>query len=373
MRIVAVGASGNAGTAIARLLAPSLTAEDQLVLAGRDASRLDRVRSELTTSAEVTTSIVDITDIGRFAEVVAGADLVITTAGRPDLVGALGRVVLDAGADWFDTMLSTPTKLSALRALEPDIAAAGRCFITDGGFHPGIPAALVRWAGDQLDELVEADVVAGLKVDWMADSVADSTIEEMLGEFSDFKMVSFIDGEHRAVRWTECPTVEFDQPIGRQVVVPMPLAEMDDLPKRFPSLRRCGFYISGFGPKMDYLMLPLLMVMAKIPLLHRATVRLTRWSMGHLASTPPPHLLEVRTAARGTRAGRPSLANAKISGADSYLLTAAPAVACLRRVLDGSIRTPGLHLQADLVDPGPFLHDLAGLGVSVETSLSPVH
>ena len=373
MRIVAVGASGHAGTAIAQLLAPSLGANDQLVLAGRNSARLDQVRGQLSTSADVTTSIVDVADTSAFAELVAGADLVVTTASRPDLVPALARIVLDAGADWFDTMLSVPAKLSALRKLEPEIAAAGRCFITDGGFHPGLPAALVRWAGDQLDDLVEADVMAGLKVDWMAETVADSTIEEMLTEFADFQMVSYVDGERRALRWAECPTVEFDQPIGRQLVVPMSLAEMDDLPARYPSLRRCGFYISGFGPAMDYLMLPLLMVMARIRPLHRATVRLTRWSMARLASTPPPHRLEIRTTARGTRAGRPALASAKISGEDGYLLTAAPAVACLRRVLDGSIRTPGLHLQADLVEPGPFLHDLVGLGVKVETSVSPVH
>ena len=40
MRIVLLGASGNAGREIARLLSPSLGAGDQLVLAGRDPGRL---------------------------------------------------------------------------------------------------------------------------------------------------------------------------------------------------------------------------------------------------------------------------------------------------------------------------------------------
>jgi hypothetical protein len=33
------------------------------------------------------------------------------------------------------------------------IAAAGRGIITDGGFHPGMPAALVRYAAPCFDAL----------------------------------------------------------------------------------------------------------------------------------------------------------------------------------------------------------------------------
>ena len=40
MRIVLLGASGNAGREVARLLTPSLGAADVMVLAGRDKQRL---------------------------------------------------------------------------------------------------------------------------------------------------------------------------------------------------------------------------------------------------------------------------------------------------------------------------------------------
>jgi saccharopine dehydrogenase (NAD+, L-lysine-forming) len=369
MRIVAIGASGNAGRAISNLLAPGLAAGDELVLAGRNTERLDRARSEITADAKVSTAVVDVADTAGIRALVAGADLVIVTASRPDLVGSLAREVLDAGADWFDTLLSSPAKLAALRALEPEITAAGRCFVTDGGFHPGLPAVLVRWAAEQLDEVVEGDVMGGMRIDWQADTVAESTIEEMLEEFTHFDLSAWIDGERRAVRWAECPTVDFGEPIGRKLTVPMPLAEMDELPVRYPSLRRCGFYICGFGPAMDFLVLPILMVMGRIRWLRRPAIRLTRWSMRRLASSPPPHRLVVQTEVVGQRSGRVATASAKVSGVDGYLLTAAPAVACLRRVLDGETRIPGLHLQAHLVPPGPFLADLAVFGLNVETSV----
>lgn len=371
MRIVALGASGNAGREVVRLLGPGLGAGDEVVLAGRNAARLAETMAVVDGLARVSRATLDVENTGDVRRVVDGADVVVVTVSRPDLVGDLARAALDAGADWLDTLLSTGAKHAALSALAPEIEGAGRCFVTDAGFHPGLPAVLVRWAAAQLDEIHEADVMGGMRIDWRADTLADSTVTEMLDEFSDFSLDTYIDGRRRPLRWSECPKVDFGPPIGVKTCVPMPLAEMDSLPTLYPALRRCGFYICGFGPVMDYVALPVLMVLAKVRPLRGATVGLTRWSMGRLASYPPPHRLQITLAASGLVAGRAATASVSVGGADGYLLTAAPAVACLRRVMDGSIRRPGLHLQAHLVAPDPFLDDLAALGLDVE-HLPPV-
>lgn len=365
MRIVALGATGQAGTEIARLLAPRLAVTDELVLAGRNPAKLAATAALITGPVQVSTAVVDVTDTEAVRTVFAGAQLVIVTVSRPDLVGRLAQLAIEAGADWIDTMLSTPSKLAALTVLSDRIRAAGLCFVSDAGFHPGLPAVLVRWAAEHLDDVVEADVHAGLRVDWKAGEIANSTVTEMLDEFSDFTMETWIDGKRRPLRWSECPKIDFGAPIGVQQVVPMALAEMDDLPQRYPSLQRCGFYISGFGPAMDYLALPLIMVMAKSRRLRPATIRFTRWSMGRLASVPPPHRLVVQLTAIGRRRGQPASASISVGGSDSYLLTGAPVVACLEQLLDGSARRPGLHYQAQLVEPNRFLDELAALGLEV--------
>lgn len=366
MRIVSLGASGHAGSTIAALLAKELDSTDELVLAGRNEQRLAKTQALITGSARVSTATVDVDDEHSVRKLVHGADLVIVTVSRPDLIGALGRIVLEAGADWIDTMLSTPAKITALRTLEAEITAAGRCFVTDGGFHPGLPATVVRWAADQIEELHEADVTAGLRIDWQADTIDDSTIKEMLSEFTDFDMVSWIDGGQRRVRWSECPTVDFGEPIGSQRVIPMGLAEMVDLPSQYPSLKRCGFYITGFSPAMDYLALPLVMAMAKVPALQRANVRFTRWSMAHLASSRPPYRLVLQSRATGRTGGVPDQVSIRISAEDSYLLTAAPVVACVNQLHHGSVRRAGLHFQAQLMEPNACFADLARMGVAVD-------
>lgn len=371
MRIVAVGGAGNAGRAITGLLGPFLNAADHLVLAGRDLQRLDHAASMIETPATISTARLELPDAARTAKVIAGADAVVVTASRPDLIGELADKAIEAGADWIDTLLSTPSKSATLAARAAKITAARRCFVTDGGFHPGLPAVLVHWAGEQYDQLLQADVMAGLRADWRADSLSDSTVEEMLSEFTDFDLTTWIDGGRHTLRSRQLPRVDFGEPIGRKVVVPMPLAEMDSLPERYPGIQRCGFYISGFSPAMDYLALPVLMGMAKVPAWHRATVRATRWSMAHLASSPEPHRLVLRSQGVGVRDGQIMTSFVAVSHADGYRLTAAPVVACLRRILDGRNRTPGLHRQADFVPPSEFLPDLAELGLDVE--MVPAH
>ncbi|HQY99122.1 MAG TPA: saccharopine dehydrogenase NADP-binding domain-containing protein [Propionicimonas sp.] len=369
MRIVLLGASGNAGREIARLLSPSLGAGDQLVLAGRDPGRLAATAAVVSGPAAVLIEQVDATVDEEVRRLVAGATLVVVTASVPERIGALARMVAEAGADWMDTLLSSPAKLAALRALEPELRANGCCFVTDGGFHPGLPAAMVRWAGGRLDDLETADVYGGMRLDWRAETLAGSTVAEMLHEFDHFDLVTWIDGTNRKLKMSECPKVDFGPPIGAKTCVPMPLAEMDLLPKLYPTLNRSGFYIAGFSPAMDYVALPILMAMLKVPALHPLAARFTRWSFRRLASYPPPHRMVLRLDATGLLDGSPATASIEVAGDDGYFMTAAPVVACLRRLLDGSVRLPGLWLQAHVVPAETYFADLADLGLAVTTEL----
>jgi saccharopine dehydrogenase (NAD+, L-lysine-forming) len=208
-----------------------------------------------------------------------------------------------------------------------------------------------------------------MRLNWRAETLADSTIEEMLTEFADFDMTTFIDGKARPLKYSECPTVDFGPPIGRKSCVPMYLAEMETLPSDIPTLRTCGFYVGGFSPLMDYLALPVITGLAKIPALRTVTTSITRWAFQHLASQRPPYGLAVRLEASGLQAGQPAEVRLEITGDDGYVLTAAPAVSCIRHVLDGSVRRPGLWLQAHIVDPDVLLADLTAAGLAVSTDL----
>jgi hypothetical protein len=70
----------------------------------------------------------------------------------------------------------------------------GCCFITDGGFHPGLPAALVRYTAPYFDRLEKANVGSVLKQDWANLTLPDDTIIELIEEINDFEPLFFKDG-----------------------------------------------------------------------------------------------------------------------------------------------------------------------------------
>ncbi len=312
------------------------------------------------------TVAVDLERVTQVRAAVAGADLVVVAAGRPDLAGAFAREVIAAGADWADMMLSGPRKHAALEARAAEMRDAGVTFVTDCGLHPGLPGLLIRWVDAQFDRLLEADVFMAVHDDYAAAQLSDSTIAELLDDFSSYELAAWVEGERRTIGPRGWPVVEFSSPIGRKRCVPLALPEVDRLAATLPGLRRRGFYGSGFGTAMDYAILPALSVAARSPPLRPAAIRAGRAAVRRFCATPPPHLTQVRLEASGLVNGTPARASAVLSTKSGYTLTAARVVALLTRLLDGSVGEPGLHLQALLGDPEAIRDDVAAMGVGVE-------
>ena len=154
--MLVLGGYGQTGRRVVTWLAgrnPDL----RIVVAGRDGDRAARLATALdpTRSGRVVPAIVDAGDPISVRAGLAGVDLLVNTASAPEHARSLIRAALEAGADWCDTQVARP-QAQVLRGESARIAEAGRCFVTQAGFHPGVPAALVRWAAAQVDVLTEA-------------------------------------------------------------------------------------------------------------------------------------------------------------------------------------------------------------------------
>jgi hypothetical protein len=68
-----------------------------------------------------------------------------------------------------------------------------------------------------------------------------------------------------------------------------------------------------------------------------------------------------QSASSGGQVGRLQVG---VSHDDAYILTAVPVVACLLQLLHGGAK-PGLHYQAQIVEPERFVDDLERLGLKV--------
>jgi saccharopine dehydrogenase-like NADP-dependent oxidoreductase len=368
--ILILGGYGNTGTLLARWLLRETDA--RLVLAGRDLSKAERLASELKQANPAQASRViarraDASDPASLAAALQGVDLLLVASSTVQYTREVAAAALDARIDYLDIQYST-YKVSILNSLRDEIETAGLCFITDGGFHPGLPAALVRYAAASFDALESAIVGSVIKIDWRSLNLPDETAMELVQELKDYQALVFRQGVWQKAGWLDTwayRSLDFGSPFGKQYCAPMFLEEMRSLPQSFPTLVETGFYVGGFNWFVDWLVLPLAMVGLRL-LGDRGlkpTARLMRWGLQTFSKPPYGTLLKLE--ARGVWDSQPAAFSLTLSHDDGYQFTAIPVVATLLQYLDGSIRQAGLFTQANLVEPARLIDDMQRMGVSV--------
>jgi hypothetical protein len=366
--ILILGGYGLAGQAIARLLYQ--WTDTRLILAGRHGYKAVECAAELNAQyPDIRASgiQVDASHTAALRKELDGVDLLVVASSTARYAREVARAAFEAGVDYLDIQYSTE-KLQVLGALAEEIHTAGRCFITDGGFHPGLPAALVRYAAGHCDRLERAVVGCALRIDWSAIRVGDSTTEEFVAEMRDYQSLLYRGKQWRKAsywRRRDFLRLDFGEPLGRMTTVPMMLEEMRVLPEMVPGLQETGFYISGLNWFVDYLVFPLGLITVRVfPRSLRPVARMLFWGLRTFSH--PPYGIVLQLEADGEKEGMPWFQRMRLSHTDGYFLTAAPTVACIRQYLEGSARSPGLHFMAHIVDPSRLMTDLGAMGVDIQ-------
>jgi hypothetical protein len=366
-----LGGTGNTGSRIARLLLAECE-RARVVLAGRNqeaASELARELGGVYGTARCGARRVDASDPAGVRAGLEGVDMVVVASSTACHVETVIEAAIEAGVDYLDTQYGSD-KIERLKAVASRIEAAGMCAITDGGFHPGVPAALVRFAAAKIPSLRVANVGSLLQIDWRAIEIADATALEMVQEFADYSSQYYRAGRWRSMGWlTGSGSRHFDlgPPWGRRSCVPMFLEELRELPGAFPTLRETGFFVGGFGWLPDYVILPIVMAGMKLAprLVEGPLSRLFAWSLRWASKPPFATALQLEAEGEG-EGGESRQLRLRLWHADGYDFTAIPVVACLLQWLDGDARKPGLATMANIVEPTRFLADLERLGVRIE-------
>ena len=368
--ILVLGGYGSTGRPLCNYLLQET--DVNVVVAGRTLAKAAALAAELTLrfGGERATAVsVDAASRSSLEAAFAGVDMVVVASSTVQYTEIVARACLAAGVDYFDVNFSEG-KTAVLRQLAPEIEEAGLCFVTDGGFHPGVPAALVRYAAPRFDQLAQANVSSVIKIDWLRYNITVDTGEEMAGEF-----IGMDSSYYRNGRWQKSPmmgmsgllTLDYGEPFGKQYAVPMGLAEMRGLPELIPGLQETGFFVGGFNWFTDWFIMPVVAVGVKIHAgWKRPLGRLLLWSLRKFSR--PPYGTVLRMEARGMKQSQPYALDVQMAHEDGYVFTAIPAVACLRQLLDGSARQPGLHWQALIVEPKRFLADMARMGIDIQES-----
>ena len=335
-----LGGYGNTGMPVARLLLRETDAH--VVLAGRSIEKAETAARDLNEQFpgdRVTARRADAADTASLAAAFEGVDFVLVASSTSQYAGQVARAALDAGIDYLDIHYYGK-KNEQLHSLAGEIESAGRCFITEAGFHPGLPSALVRWAAARCDGSIESAEVAAL-FNMEGDIPLTESLYELVETFKDYQALEFRDGAWRKCGWSGYRKIDFGPEFGSRWCVPMFFEEMRALPSMLPTLRRAGFVIAGWNWFTDWIVSPIMMLALKLwpRRAVRPMAKLLHWSL-KFARPPYGVLLKVTASAPEGESWRD--VEALLYHPDGYEFTAIPVVACLLQYLDGSARKPGL-------------------------------
>jgi hypothetical protein len=364
--VLVLGGYGQTGRVVVEHLAARNPALNILV-AGRDATRARALVRELASPA-LTPLRLDAADPVALERELRSVDLLVNVAAAADLAEQVAEAALRAEVDWVDTQVARH-QADVLSALAPRIAASGRRWVTQAGFHPGVPAALVRLAAERLDRL-DAAWTSGL-LHPAGGFPHSGAAAELFDEFEDYSAHIMREGRWQRARWTaasDMPLVTFAGGLGTHRTYPFDLDEIRTLPELLPDVRALGFGVSGFDPVTDAVVTPLLLAGARLgrwtyPLLEELLVRSTaRFGLA-------PFGVAVQCDAVGTIAGARATLRLSIRHSDAYQLTGMPVVSLVEQLLDGTVAAPGLDLAGHVTDPTRLLADCAAMGAVVTNSL----
>ena len=327
---------GNTGSLIAALLLQQT--DIKLVLAGRSLEKAEGAANRFNsiyTGKRVKGIYADAADTASLKRAFQGMDMVIVAASTAIYTREVALAALETGIDYLDIQYSTK-KLAILNSLAEKINIANCCFITDGGFHPGIPAALVRFVAQYFDRMEKAIVGSVIKIDWASLSMVESSMNEFIEELSDYSALFFKEGHWKKAKMmgmVDYITMDFGREFNLQYCVPMFLEEMRCLPEKYPSLQETGFFVGGFNWFVDWIILPIAMVAWKI--WPKGSIGLIRRLMvwGLTTFSKPPYGTMLKVEAQGEKESRLHVTDVVIYHEDGYKLTAIPVVACLLQYL----------------------------------------
>lgn len=357
-----LGGYGAAGLPIARLLLQET--HIRVILAGRNREKAEKTAGRLNLEfpgARVQWRYADAADHNSLTAALDGVDMLVVCSTTTQYVEQVARAALSADIDYMDIHYPQQT-ISILKSLEPSILNAGRCFITQAGFHPGLLAPFIRYAATYFSQYRRA--IIGMLMNVRCVGSMDS-IAELVDDMGNYKAWVFKNSQWRVAGYRERRKIDFGPDFGVRTCVPLWFEEMRAMPEQY-GLEETGAYVAGFNCFIDYLLCPLAMILYKFKkgLGKRFLSRLMIW--GSDSFSRPPFGVRLKLEAEGDKNGESRTLELSAQHDDGYAFTAIPTVACLLQYLDGALRKPGLWMMGHAVEPSRLLKDMERMGVKIE-------
>ncbi len=362
--ILILGGYGYTGKFLARHLLAQTNAD--IIISGRSLEKAQAFTAEMN-DPRLKALCVDAVDPSSLRPALQGVTLCLVAAPVTSLnPERVIRTCIEANVDYLDIQYST-AKINLLNSLAAEIKQRNLCFVTEAGYHPGLPAALIRYAASKMDS-IESAVTAGY-LNMGGNLPYTEAVDELMEGFKDYQSQVFKNGAWTKPKSWDMRKFDFGPGLGKRTCYSMFFEELRGLPEMYPTLKNTGFYISGSNFITDVLITPIIMIGLKVA--PRRSIRplgkLMWWGMMNLSK--PPYMVALKVEAKGQRNGKQVEAQARVAHPDGYELTAIPVVAYLIQYLDGAARKNGVHMMGHIAEPVKLFQDMQRMGAEITESL----
>ncbi|MDP3979920.1 MAG: saccharopine dehydrogenase NADP-binding domain-containing protein [Chlamydiota bacterium] len=365
--IVVLGAYGGTGKVVCEWLLKATSVD--LVIAGRRIEKANALAERLRKvfpDRMIKPVYADASNRESLLKAFLGQRMVVVASTTTSYVKQVAESALDVGIDYLDYHFESKG-LPILNALSARISREGRCFITQAGFHPGLPSAFVRYAAPNFDQYNKASIGMAMQ----AHIEKAESVYELVDAIADYKADLFKDGQWRQGTYKDVKKFDFGSRFGVRSCYPIQMGEMRPLPEMF-DLQETGVYVAGFNWFVDSLVFPLAYILFKIKkgLGRHLIAKLMVWGLQRFSGSQQGVSFVLET--EGMHNGEALAVRIMAEHNDAYAFTAIPIIACLRQYLDGSFLKPGLWMMGHLVDPVRLFKDMTEMGITIQSNITNV-
>ena len=358
--ILILGGYGGVGKNLSENLLRHTDAD--LTVSGRNPEKAESVAASLRVQfpgRDIHSSPADAADKSSLLEAFKNTDLAIVTATAPDHMATIAEAALETKTDLIDILVrgDVVDKLEKYREL---IVSGGRTFITQAGFHPGLPAPFIRYAKDRFDEYRTANIVMAMNALF---AKPESTYE-IIHEVGEGNAHILKDGKWKKANYKDAVKVKFSEEFGEKTCYPLQMRELYSLDKEL-GLSNMGVYSAGFNSFVDNFVFPMAMLLMMI---HKGagkkiSGRLMHWGIRKYYNGKPG--VEFRLMAEGMKDGKKVHYTLEASSGDPLAFTSLSVIACLKQYLDAEHAKPGLYLMGNYVYANKIITDLKQMGIQI--------
>ncbi len=360
-QIMILGGYGGVGRVMSRNLL--IHTDSEITISGHNHEKAEQVakilRSEFP-NRQILSGFADATKKTSLIDAFKKVDLIIITSTTPDNIDLIAEAAIETETDMIDIFVRGDV-VDKLEKYREKIIDHQRIIITQAGFHPGLPAPIIKYASCKFDTYRSANVVMVMSSLF---EKPESTYE-IIHEIGEGNAKILKDGIWRKATYKDAFKVKFSDKFGIRQCFPLQMREIYPLQKEF-GISNMGVYSAGFNSFVDNFVFPLIMFLhhLKKGLGKRYCGKLMHWGIKNYYNNNPG--VELHLQAKGEKDGKELNFTLKMVSHDAFDFTANAVIACVKQYLGNVIYIPGLYLMGNIVDEKRIIDDLKIMGVQIE-------